>query len=61
MDEPIDEIEGMIEQGYSKMMLGFHRLRTTQQYQREYDTMGDIISLIMEDREHLRKTYNVNP
>jgi hypothetical protein len=61
MDEPIDEIEGIIEQGYSQMMLGFYRLRKTQQYQREYDTMGDIISLIMEDREHLRKTYNVNP
>lgn len=61
MDEPIDEIEGIIEEGYAKMMLGFYKLRTSGQYQREYDTMGHVINMLMEDRQHIRKTYGVNP
>lgn len=60
INEPVDEIEGIIEEGYAKMMLGFFKLRRSGQYQREYDTMGHIINLLMEDRQHLRKTYKIN-
>lgn len=61
VEPPIDEIEGIIEEGYAKMMLGFFKLRQSSQYQREYDSMGHIINLLMEDRQYLRKTYNVDP
>ena len=60
MDEPEDEIEGIIEEGYAKMMLGFFKLRQSGQYQREYDSMGHVINLLMEDRQYLRQKYKVN-
>lgn len=59
MEPPEDEIEGFIEDGYATMMRGFYRLRKSGQYQREYDTMGKIIKLLMEDRQHLREKYKV--
>ena len=61
MIDPEDEIEGIIEEGYARMMLGFYKLRKSGQYQREYDSMGHVINLLMEDRQHLRKTYKVKP
>lgn len=61
IDSSVDEIEGIIEDGYAKIMLGCYRLRTTGQYQREYDTMGHIINLLMQDRQYLREKYKVNP
>jgi len=51
----------IIEDGYAEMMRGFFKLRQAKKYQEEYDAMGTIINLIMEDRAHLRKTYKVNP
>ena len=60
IEPPVDEIEGIIEDGYAKMMLGFYKLRTSGQHQREYDTIGHIINLLMEDRQYIRKTYKVN-
>lgn len=60
MEPPIDEIEGILEEGYARMMLAFYKLRKSGQIQREYDSMGHIINLLMEDRQHIRKTYKVN-
>lgn len=56
-----DIIESMIECGVGEIYRGFFRLRESKQYQREYDTMGAIINILMQDRDHLRKTYKVNP
>lgn len=61
LEPPIDEIEGIIETGVAELYRGFYRLRKSEQYQREYDTLGSLISMMMEDRDHLRKTYKVNP
>lgn len=61
LEPPIDEIEGIIETGVAELYRGFYRLRKSEQYQREYDTMGHLIRMLMEDRDHLRKTYKVNP
>lgn len=58
---PEDEIEKIIETGVRELYRGFYRLRVSEQYQREYDTMGILISMLMEGRDHLRKTYGVNP
>jgi hypothetical protein len=61
MTNDIDEIEMIIENGLGEMFRGFYRLRETCQYQREYDTKGIIISMLMEDRMHLLKTHGVKP
>lgn len=60
MNEPFDEIEGIIETGVGELYRGFYRPRKSEQYQREYDTMGKLISMLMEDREYLRKTYAID-
>ena len=58
---PDDEIEKILENGFAEMMRAFFRMRNAQDYQREYDSMGTIISCLMEDRAFLRKFYQVNP
>jgi hypothetical protein len=57
--KPEDEIESVIETGVGKLYNGFYRLRKSEQYQREYDTMGTIINMLMKDRQHIRETYKV--
>lgn len=58
---PEDEIEEIIENAVGELYRGFYRLRKSEQYQREYDEMGVIIHMLMQDRDHLRKTYGVKP
>lgn len=55
-----NEADALIEEGYAKMMTGFYRLRKAGLIQDEYDQMGVIINMLMEDRQHIRKTYKVN-
>lgn len=57
---PHDDIEEIIENAVGELYKGFYRLRVSEQYQREYDEMGVIIHMLMQDRQHLRKTYKVN-
>lgn len=56
-----NEADALIEEGYAKMMTGFYRLRKAGLIQDEYDQMGVIISMLSEDRHHIRETYKVNP
>lgn len=56
-----NEADALIEEGYAKMMTGFYRLRKAGLIQDEYDQMGVIISMLSEDRQHIRETYKVNP
>lgn len=61
MIEPNDDIiESIIECGVGELYRGFFRLRQAGEYQREYDTMGAVIDMLMKDRQHLRTTYKVN-
>jgi hypothetical protein len=53
--------EKIIENGYAEIMRGCYRLRQAKKYQEEYDSMGVILNLLMQDRQHLREMYNVNP
>lgn len=55
-----DEIEEIIVNGVGEIYRGFFRLRKSEQYQREYDTMGYIINMLMKDRDHIRGTYKVD-
>jgi hypothetical protein len=50
----------LIEEGYAKMMIGFYHLRKAGLVQEEYDQMGTIINMLAEDRQHIRKTFEVN-
>lgn len=59
--QPEDEIEAIVENAVGELYRGFFRLRKSEQFQREYDEMGIIINMLMQDRDHLRKTYKVNP
>lgn len=54
-----NEADTLIEEGYAKMMTGFYRLRKAGLIKDEYDQMGVIIDMLMEDRQHIRKTYKV--
>ena len=58
--QPEDEIEEIIEKAVGELYRGFFRLRKSEQYQREYDTMGAIISMLTRDRDHLRTAYKVD-
>jgi hypothetical protein len=59
-DDIADEAEALIEEGYAKMMIGFYRLRKAGLIQDEYDQMGVIINMLSQDRQHIRKTFEVN-
>ena len=55
----IDEIAKGIENSVGELYRGFYRLRKMKEYQTEYDSMGAIINMLMQDRQHLREKYNV--
>lgn len=57
--QPEDEIEEIIENAVGELYRGFYRLRKSEQYQREYDIMGDILMMLQKDRRNLREMYEV--
>ena len=59
LEPAIDEIEEIIERGVAEIYRGFYRLRISEQYQREYDEMGALLNMLMEDRDYLRKNKGV--
>jgi hypothetical protein len=59
-DDISTEADTLIEEGYAKMMTGFYRLRKAGLIQDEYDQMGVVIDMLMQDRQHIRKTYRMN-
>jgi hypothetical protein len=62
MDEPdIEKIETEIETAIGELYRGFYRLRKAEAYQVEYDNMGGLLNMLMQDRLHLLKTYKVDP
>lgn len=60
LDPAIDETELIIENAVGELYRALFRLRLSEQYQREYDTMGTIIDMLMKDRQHLRTVYKVD-
>lgn len=49
----------LIEQSVGEMYRGFFRLRNLKEYQEEYDAMGAIINMLMQDRQVLREKHGV--
>jgi hypothetical protein len=54
-EDPKDIVENAIGELYR----GFYRLRQSQQYQEEYDSMGALMNMLMKDREYMRQKYLV--
>lgn len=59
LPEELIEIEKIIENGVGEIYRGFYRLRQAGEYQEEYDSMGAILNMLMQDRMHLLKTQKV--
>lgn len=60
LEPAIDEIEEIIESAIGELYRGYFRLYQTEQHQRAYDMMGRLLNMLMEDRERLRKDYNLD-
>ena len=60
MTTDIEQIEAEIEEALGELYRGFYRLRLAEAYQEEYDAMGAILNMLMQDRLHILKTYKVN-
>lgn len=51
--------EADVEDGIATIYGALYRLRQAGQYQREYDIMGNLITMMMEDRRFIREKYKV--
>lgn len=58
-EEEFNETKMIIENAVGELYRGYYRLRQGQQYQEEYDCMGALITMLMQDRDYIRKKYNV--
>lgn len=59
MTTDIKQIETEIETAIGELYRGFFRLRKAEAYQEEYDAMGALMNMLMQDRLHILKTYKV--
>ena len=56
-ERKIKEANVFIDNGVDKMYRGFFRLRELNEYQEEYDSMGAILNMLMQDRDNIRKKH----
>ena len=56
MNKP-EEIELEIEEQIGKLYYKLYQLRQLKEYQREYDIMGTLINMLIEDRQVIREKY----
>ena len=61
MQPEIEKIEEEIETAIGDLYRGFYQLRYSGAYQAEYDSMGVLLNMLMQDRLQLIKTYKVIP
>lgn len=52
--------EQIVEEAIGELYRGFFKMRQAKQYQTEYDAMGALLNMLMKDRDHLRKKYNIS-
>ena len=52
-----DDPDQIIENAVGELYRGFYRLRQQKQYKEEYDSMGALLNMLMQDRDYIRKTY----
>jgi hypothetical protein len=56
-EEMTNEPNKIIDKAVGELYRGFYHLRQQRQYKEEYDSMGALINMLMQDREYLRKMY----
>ena len=56
MTEP-EQLELQIEELVAKVYWKFYQLRQLKEYQLEYDIMGTLINMLMQDRQTIREKY----
>jgi hypothetical protein len=52
-----DDTNQIIDNAVGELYRGFYRLRQQKQYKEEYDSMGALLNMLMQDRDYIRKTY----
>ena len=57
-NEKVEAANAIIENAIGELYRGLFRLRELKEYQEEYDTLGTLLNMLMEDREHIRSTYS---
>ena len=54
-----EELEQQMEHAVGELYKVFFRMREAGLYQEEYDSMGTLIKMLMEDRHQLRQKHEV--
>jgi len=52
-----EELDQQMEDAVGELYKVFFRMRGEGLYQEEYDAMGTLLNILMEDRQHLRNRY----
>lgn len=55
----VEEANAVIENAVGELYRGFYKLRQAGQVQEEYSQMGTLMSMLMKDRDHIRKNHSV--
>lgn len=55
----VEEATAIIENAVGELYRGFFKLRQAGQVQDEYTQMGTLMSMLMKDRDYIRKKYTV--
>lgn len=55
----LEETDAIIENGVGEIYRGFFRLHEAGEIQEEYNQMGVILMMLMQDRHNLRTNYKV--
>lgn len=59
MTTEAEKLELQVEEAVGQLYAALYKLRQAKLYQEEYDTMGTVIRMLIQDREHLRIKYGV--
>lgn len=59
MSTEIEKLELQFEEAVGQLYAALYKLRQAGFYQEEYDNMGSVIRMLIQDREHLRLKYGV--
>jgi hypothetical protein len=52
-----DDPNEIIDNAVGELYRGYYLLRKQKRYQEEYDSIGTLMFMLMQDRDHIRKTY----
>ena len=55
----VEEANTIIELAVGELYRGFYKLRQAGQVQEEYSQMGTLMSMLVKDRDHIRKNHKV--